>query len=447
MRKHINLVKQGNTFIMTPEKDTTHTPEKDPETTNDSKYNLPLNDLPAPAPDIAGVDTSLEVDSNGFVAEPAIDETSKVENHEPFQAQLAPSLAPKKSNKRLLILIATAVTIVLLSSVSVFAFYYNTPDKSVSDAFGQMLAMSSLKAQGTLTVDATEKTNTTTKMTYDLALNGSSLSADSNVDITIDGKALSLKANAVMTKDALAIKIANFRETANSLMGMIGINASSLDSYNSLINKIDNKWVVITKDDLNQYANDKALDTQTTCAQDAIATFQTSKPQQAEISNLYKNNTFVTVSKSLGTETINGKLSNHYELSVDDKKAQTFGDKLPTTSVFKAVDTCYKGDLTRQFNEANKTTATDTKTTGKTELWVDMVSHSATKLKVTMKDSTSNTVFESFIQVNSAPQIVVPKADTTLKDLQSEIQKLQQTTFGDIESSLNTSVTGVGTSI
>lgn len=437
MRKHINLVKQGNTFIMTP--------EKDPETTNDFKYNSPLNNLPAP--DVAGVDTSLEVDSNGFVAEPAIDETSKVENNEPFQAQLAPSLRPKKSNKRLFILIAAAVTIVLLSSVSVFAFYYNTPDKSVSDAFGQMLGMSSLKSQGTLTVNAVDKTNPNVKMTYDLALNGTSLSADSNIGITVNAKTVTVKANAVTTKDAIAIKLTNFRDTANSLMGMIGLNANSLDPYSSLINKIDNKWVVITKDDLSQYSSDKEADTQATCAQDAIATFQANKSQQSEISNLYKNNAFVTVSKSLGTETINGKLSNHYELTVDDKKAQTFGDKLPSTTVFKAVDTCYKGDLTRQFNEANKTAATDSKTTGKTELWVDMVSHTATKFRVTLKDSTSNTVFESFLQVNSAPQIVVPKADTTLKDLQSEIQKLQQTTFGDIESSLNTSAAGVGTSI
>lgn len=431
---------------MTSQEDPSTSPEKASETTNEPSYISPTQNQPMPTstPEIAGVGASLKVDSNGFVAEPLIDDSKTVDEHEPFQSQQAPSFMPKKSSKRLIVIIASAVAVVLLGSASVFAFYYNTPVKSVSDAFSQTLGLTSLKSQGTLTIDNVDKTSPNIKLTYDLAMNNTSFSDNSEIGVLIDGKTTTVKASIVATKDTIALKMVNFRDLLTSFMGSVSGGAISLDPYNSLINKIDNKWVVVTKDDLNQYTNNTGVDTQTTCAQDAFATFRTSKTQQNEITDLYKNNQFVNVSKTLGTETINGKLSNHYELTVDNKKAQTFGNKLPTTTVFKAIDTCYKGQLTTQFNDnIDKNTPADTKTTTKTDLWVDMLSHTPTKLKVTTSDTSSTFTFESFLQFNSAPQIVVPKADTTFKDLQTEIETLQKTTFSGIESSLNTSVTGI----
>lgn len=440
---------------MAPQQDPLNIPESEklPEIADDFSSAAPVESPPivASTEELAGVDTSLDVDSNGFVAEPAIeavDTPVPVDNHESFQAQLAPVVPPKKSKKKLLLIVAASAVAVLLTSGSVFAFWYNAPDKSVTDALGRMLSVSSLKADGTLTIDNTSTTTPDLKLSYALGANESSMSADADLDIIMDSKTTLIKTNLVVTEDAVAIKLANFRTLLESFMGA-AYGTDALALYDGLINKIDNKWVVITKEDLNQISQEDNTDAQTTCAQNALKTFQTSSTQKKEVSTVYEDNQFIIVSKSLGTETINGKLSNRYELTVDNKKAQAFAEKLTTTTVFKAVDTCYEGALTTQYQKTVKDpiSETDSKATGKVELWVDVLSHDPTKIKLTATDPETTVTLESNLHLNAAPQITVPKAGTTLKDLQDEVIKLQQTMYGGLEDSIDTSVLGIRTII
>lgn len=422
-------------------------PQQDPANTSDNNYESKpqtVNDVTPPQSAETSfsqpvtTDNNLTVDNNGFVPEPAPVAASETDSkaineQEPFASQLAPAPVeptPKKkgSKKKLALIIGGAVAAVLLGAGGVFAFWYNTGDKSVEDAFSRMLTASSLTAKGSIAVDSPD---TDVTWAFDAAINDTALSVDSDVDVKVGATSTAVKGNVVVSKNAFAIKMENFGDLANTFLTASGMPAEYLSMYDGLIAKIDNKWVVITTDDIGEATGDDQADKEIACVLDTFKSYRSNKTQQNEVRDVYAKNRFMVVSDSKGTETIDGKLSNRYELTFDEVKAEAFGKALVTTDVFKQIDDCTDNDLAKEFTENSTTTDTEETATGKLELWVDVITHDPTRVKVSAKEGDTSTTIDATIKLNNATNITVPTAETTFKDLQTEIENIQMQMFGD----------------
>jgi archaellum component FlaF (FlaF/FlaG flagellin family) len=378
-------------------------------------------------PEIVDLPTgNASLDNDVFNAELSPDYSTipAVDRNEPLEDHTTP-IFPKKKSKKHLIIIAIVATLAsaLIGSGCAFAFWYNSPDKSVTDAFGQLLDISSMKAKGTLDVEPKDTDSPSANVNYNVSTVGSSVSSSIDGNITLDGKTINLKNDFILTDDSVSIKIKDFRNVLESILKMMSSGSTiSLTPFDGLIKLIDNKWVVITKSDINDLLGNKKQDEKMTCAQNAIKDFRTSKSQQDEIIKLYDNNKYV-VAKSLGTEIIEGKLNNHYEVSINNDKLKAFSKKLPETAVFKAIDKCYNGEISKSYN-VGFLDKTSTGSTEKYEMWVTMFGHTLTKFKTTSDDTSTKTTSESTFEWNPSVQISAPNADTTFEELKAELLKI-----------------------
>jgi hypothetical protein len=187
--------------------------------------------------------------------------------------------------------------------------------------------------------------------------------------------------------------------------------------------------VLVTADDISRLSgSDSASNKEVACVQNILGEgLRTNKTYQKEVSDTYQKNRFVFVKESKGIETIDGAQSNHYVMGLDEDKAIAFGNAIVNTTVFKAVDDCVKQDLKKDFLDSNKK-GESSKTDATTELWVNTWTHKPTKIKVTANDpdSSSKTIIESTFKFDTGKKVTVPKADTTVKDIEAEVEKLQQ---------------------
>lgn len=408
--------------------------------TPDSQPINPVNPPPQPptatpfsaAPDVTPDVMSVDQKIAGQSSSPFTTPESQPVAFAPQGIETRP-LGPNKprgNRKKLVaIIVAAAVLVLGVGGYAAYALWYDAPQNVVADALSQVMKAKTGTVNGSFEAVAS---GSNSKVKADFAFaqaESKNASFTGSLAVSTEGKTYTLKASAVGTKDSTAyLKLENVREVLNSVMGLSGVPPESLAMFDGLIDKIDGKWVVVKPSDIQQ---DEKADKQAECVEKAFETFQSDQKQQNEVVDAYRKNSFIVVSKNLGTETINGAMSNHYELTTDDKKARAFGEAVTKTTIFKAADKCYDGEISKSYN-ADETddedSAPDSGNT-KVELWVDKWNHKPTKLKVSDTSNTKNT-FQSTFSLGSKPSVTVPKADTTYNDLKTEIESIQQQIFG-----------------
>lgn len=373
------------------------------------------------------VDADNEADTRPDASPSA--ETSSVDDPEPTPTTPVPTppsassevvAGGASSKKPLLIGVAAAVIAVLAGGYAAYALWWNAPTKVVDDALASVVMAKNGTANGVMTI-ASEGSPS-----FNFAFDSKTIDQKSettlNASTKVEGKDYKLNAALVTDKDSYYVKVNDLKKTLTSIYG----DSQVVSLFDPIVSKIDGKWVVITPDDVKRLSgSDTASNKEMTCVQNVLQGIKSNKNQQNELADAYQKNRFIVVKESKGVESIDGVQSNHYVLNVDEAKAKSFGTALKKTSVFKAVDDCVAEDLAKSTDDAeNKTTSGSTPTV---ELWVDMWSHKPTKLKITSdsKESTKFT-FESKFKFDTKVDIATPKADTTVKDIETEINNLQQ---------------------
>lgn len=341
----------------------------------------------------------------------------------PGQAASTPQLPVKKSKKGLIIglIVAGAVLLGLAAGTLVYAFVYNSPENAVTDAFSKALTSKSGSATGVASI----KSDTTTfKVDFSSATNEAGQSAgDATITVSAEGKDYTLKSHFAGTKDEVYVKVDDLKSLLDGLFG--SEYSSMIDAYyGSLLDKIDSKWVVIKQSDLDELTSNSVSSKESQCIQDEIGKLQTDATLRNELTNVYKKHPLFTI-ESKGSDS-NG---NHYSLTpVSNDKAKEFANALVETTFFKALDDCTSSDLKKDLTDSSSSSSSDSTATGSLDVWVDGWSHTLNKVTLTVNDDKNKTdvVFDVNTKFNNNPSVTIPTGATTIDDLKTEIQKIQE---------------------
>lgn len=373
----------------------------------------PQDTTPPAEPEQQPISSSEELTTSA-VSEPA--ETSAFPNE-----TATPQLPVKKSKKGLIIgLIAAGVVVLGLATAGiVYAAVYNNPDNAVIDAFSKALAAKSGSVSGTASM---KMQDTSVKVDLSAASNeAKQSSADATVTITADGKDYTLKGHFAGTKDEVYVKLDDLRSI---ITGALGSEYSDMIDtyYGSLLDKIDGKWVVIKQSDIDSLSSGAVSNKESQCVQDEVAKLQTDASVRNELMDVYKKHPLFTVT-SKGSDSD----GNHYSLTpVSNDKAQEFAKAVLETKFFKAVDDCTSSDLKKEFTESSDTDTSSDKATVTLDVWVDGWSHTLNKVSLSVKDDSTELSGEFKTKFNNNPSVTIPKGETTIDDLKSEIQNIQE---------------------
>jgi flagellar basal body-associated protein FliL len=371
-----------------------------------------------PEPSEAPVET--DTSENSTMSEPVTDQ--------PVQAQPAPvipAVTDKKRSKKPLIigLIAAVVLALLAGGYLVFALVYNSPENAVNDALSKVLRARDSEGEIRMHI---EQDRTTIEMKSKYALNDTGeASADFTASVNARSQSVELEGGVANTKEDTYVRVKGIRDYLMDMATASGATEEQVDAaYGSLLDKIENKWVVITADDLTRWGSEEQAK-QLKCVQEQSAKFSTDTSSRYEMVNIYKKNPFLLV-KGTGTESVAGVVSNRYEVRVDINKLKSLARAFQETKAFQAVDECTDGEFKKDFMRSIEDMKASDFDDTKFELWVSPFSHDITKFRMSPAGKSKASGFiEVLPKFDTRPKVTIPKADTTVDDLMVEFQKLQ----------------------
>ncbi|HSW91850.1 MAG TPA: hypothetical protein VLG09_04345 [Candidatus Saccharimonadales bacterium] len=329
-------------------------------------------------------------------------------------------VAPKKSKKRLVIILAAILTLLLGGGVSVYALWYQNPEKVITDGVLHAIQAKSMEYTGTLSMETgtyktkVEITGADVSDAHRVAVKMTIPEPFSGDEIPFDGEGV------FDAKGDLYVKVKNVDQMISPYRGFFGTAAQK--SLDKIITKINNKWVKISATDLAGLSQ-VASKTQT-CTAEVIKKYANDSSAVSEITDAYKKNRFIIVDQNLGTK--DGSLG--YTMKSDETKAKAFVEAVKTTKIYTAIHEC---DNSFTLNSYDVTIAPDdTNSTAHAEIWVSQWTHQITKISTSATIPNGDDTPESKIGTNFEPRfntgvaISAPEASTTLGELKADIEKL-----------------------
>lgn len=339
---------------------------------------------------------------------------------------MPPQPQPRKKNKKLLWgIIISAVVVLLGTGVTLgYNLWYQNPDKVVHDAIvNAFIKAKTASATGTMDVQTKEYS---VKLAFDgEADNNAAGQASVKADISIKEAKLDLtvKGTFVTKDDALYFKLENIRDTYDKIAKSQGMEAETPAYINTIIEKLDGKWISIKPSDYEEYSKETA-DTQK-CTTEVTQKFAKDKDMQNEVVTLYKKHHIVVVDKKLGSKTIDGVGSLGYKVSISKDNTEAFVRGLADTKVGKELTTCDKSiDFKKTADDISKDKESSNKP--ELELWVSRFGHEITEFNASAKedDNSASLVFRPVFNKNVT--IDAPADASSFKDVMKDIQEAAQ---------------------
>lgn len=339
--------------------------------------------------------------------------------------------SPQKPNRKkgLLIGIIIAVIVVLLAGGTAFAykFWYQNPEKVVTDAFVHAIEAKTVIYKGNVHVVG-DGSNVTVAVTGDQ--DGTSGKLDTTVTFAVDGQNYTVNGSGLIDKSGdLYVKLAKLDDLANAAKKMYtdpAERAAIAPLIDQLKAKIDGTWIKISSSDLKDFSDSYA--TTKTCVSDAIKKFKDDSAARNQLTNLYEKHQFITIEKELGAK--NGSLG--YNLSSDDAAAKAFANGLKSTDIYKQLHNC---DSSFTINTDDLTDNSNSKDTGTVTVWVSRWTHELTN--ATIHDTSDGTTTDLSIEptFNQPVKVEAPAKSTTLSQLESDINDVIQAAYTSAYSS------------
>lgn len=348
---------------------------------------------------------------------------------------------PKKRKKWPIIAGVIAVVLIVLGSSAgaVYAFWYQNPDKVIADGLINAVTANTATLTGTVSYKYNNEVG------FDVSLdtkgsksNGSNIKATGsirlkdNTKIPFEGEAMYAPNGDVYFRSSNLSKTID--TTVDTFINQMGGSESTAqekktakttitNTINPLIKKIDNQWVKISLDDMQEYNKDAK--TQYECVQKVAKKIENDPQVANDIKKAYQANKLILVKESLGT--VNGSMG--YVIDVDKDAAKKFGEAIKNLPVSKEIVDCLESDITQDDLEAayDSEIQDDSKADSRVEVWFDQWDHSVTRINATSAASVGakqSLTLDLKTTFNKPVEVTLPKDAMSLKDLQNEIKKI-----------------------
>lgn len=350
----------------------------------------------------------------------------------------------KKKNIALFSVLGVLALLLILGLVLYFVWYQN-PRKVVGDMMSNALwSKAPAKYNMTSTVTSKDATIKLTGQGAGAMLTGSQVNMKADISVKVQGQPINaaLNVDTVIDKDLnLYMKLKDARQTATKIEDAFFETSPEMKSLtpeqkvearkmvasyvDPIVNKLDNQWVKVTKDDLKQI--DPKLEKLQPCIAETANMFVNDGEVKNQLTSAYTKNEFVKVEKELGNK--NGSIG--YTLGIDKEKAKKFSEATKDSKIAKKVQECVEqmGGSSDRTSKNMKDQADDA--TSEVNVWVDQWSHKLTRVEMTVKskDGSTTTKTEQNISYSSVPAVTVPSdarpASEVAKEIQTALPKTQ----------------------
>lgn len=391
--------------------------------------------------------TDVSPVNNEMVTATAVHNQTSVPRTDAATAGLPPAKEKKRIGKKAGLIAGIVIAVIALTgSAAAYQFWYQNPDKVMADALSHLVASKQGQITGDIVVDSEE-----VRVNVALKVNGNEQDSSMSADVVITPKTeetkflgdIKLGADAIVASNGdFYFKIKDLKPVVDDIIDAaidMQVDAQEEQGYeidqdelsrqrieisksvDPIMAKIDNKWIKVTADDLEQEGDDEQA-----CILDAAEKVNDDDAMRKELIDTYKEHKFVLVDKELGIK--NDAIG--YQLAIDEAAAKAFGEAIEDTSFGKELKKCDQNI----FEDTSDTVApvTDDTTEVKTEVWITRWSHQLKSLKMTVNDSDDKTTGEIDLDfvVGTSDEVALPSDATSITELQAEISELMSGAVG-----------------
>lgn len=357
------------------------------------------------------------------VVGPAVTPEPAVTQAEPTTTTPPQVSAQPRSKKPLIAGIAIGAALLLLGGgVAAYQFWYQNPDKVVTDSIVKALAAKTMSYTGS--VDVTGES--AVKVTLVGSANDSAFTTAAKITMTSGAASIVVDGDVQTHENGdMYFKIKNAKDLSKSFFTMSGM--ASNEAIDAFVAKIDNKWVKVTSKDLDNQTDSDA----TSCMSDAVAKLRTDAAVRREVTDAYAKQRFVVVKESLGEK--NGSLG--YKLDFDETKAKAFVTDLKKTKLYSELQKC---DKDFAIDEKDVTSGEKSDTTTTVEVWANKWTHELTKMNIDVADKTTKAAIVAEPVFNKPVTIAAPTDVVTFEQLKEDINNLMTSLMGGSSFSTDT---------
>lgn len=340
---------------------------------------------------------------------------------------------PKKLPKKNFIILAIIVGALLLlaAGASVYAFWYQNPDRVVAQAMHQMLRTDSASTTTRITSDselAPGFINIKIKeLTVDTAGNKATGDMAASLTLELNGRDYSLGGKARVLDDAsVYFQINEYSELLDQVVKDFAGDEQVIPSdVMTELGSVENKWVKVTPADIGERGDSYQ------CAIDSLKRVYETDEFDEQLVAAYDSNRFITIKDSVTSK--DGNLGYRVELNQDALRA--FGEELESTKLYEDLKRCETVEPAENDMDPGLESANDTAPKVDIIVWVSRFGHELTQIDYTITaESTGNNeavVFEGKTSFDYADvTVAAPESSMTysewmqsIEDLQTAIQK------------------------
>jgi hypothetical protein len=331
-------------------------------------------------------------------------------------SQSPPSSTRFRSNKWLLIILVS-IALTLLILVVTYVYWFQNPNKVVSDAMGNALSAKTLNYTGVVTSTGTPALNVA--VDGGMSINGGIVHAKFSFDT--QNKTYTLTGNGLFAENGDAyVKVKDIDKLVGNYRS--AIPAVSQPLFDQIIDKVADKWIKVSSADIENYNKDFAVAQR--CTIDSLKKIQSDAATKAELIGVYKKHPFIEVNKVLGAR--NDSLG--YSLKINHDASRAFTAEYKKIPFYKALVACDES-YTVGEDIAQQKTATSTDVA--VDVWVSRWTHVLTKVEMRDNMKTSKTDVSIDTKFNHPVAIDIPKNATSLDKLQNDVQALLRSAQAD----------------
>jgi|GEM_PF-2916066 len=324
---------------------------------------------------------------------------------------------------------------VLLGAGTALAYnvWYQNPQKVIGDAIANSMTAKSMNlavdVQSTSKPQASSPFTTVQPEGFSSESTTSTLAvkADANYEVAKIDVNFDLKGGAqdVNTKGSAILDYKNssyyvqIKQLARLVELFAGPAEQTPPEVGSLLKKIDENWIKITDQDINQTSGITSSNDVSSCVQKAIEKMSTDDSYKSELTNLYRDNPIIIVDKKLGSK--EGMLG--YEIMPSIQNTNEFIRGFNTSAFYTEVKKC--DDAIKDVEPFTESTPDTNLPEPTVSVWVDRWSHELQEVTVNSDNEYSSVTSTAVVNFNQTVEATIPENVIDATTLKADLEKIK----------------------